>query len=440
MQRTVFRERAAWLALSIIAGVSSGCSTGHATISPPAATILPASSVVTTPSASTATVTRVPPTRAAITPTGTLTLTLWIADDIAPGLTPAGRILTNQLDAFSAANPAIHVKVVSKRTFGKGGLLDFLLTTHNVVPARLPDLVALDLAQVALAAQAGILQPLDGIVPTDLSGDFFAFASQAAHFRNRWMAIPFAADVDHLVYNRNVIRKPPQTWDDFTKQKGSLLLPLGGDSAFLLQYFALGASVTDASDQPALDISATAQVLSLFKRAHDLNLLTASAINVKTGDEAWTNFEAGQASMAQVSASRFIAERSKVPTTLYAPVPTRDGKVKTVAKGWAFALVTNEPVRQGAAARFMQWIVQGDHLAPWLRAARLLPTTRATVPLAVDPPDYAAFIREQLEGAVAMPSTTPDASVSEAWRSAIGGVWKGEASPEEAARNVAGAR
>jgi ABC-type glycerol-3-phosphate transport system substrate-binding protein len=440
MQRTIFREWAAWLALLIVTGMATGCSAANTTASAPAATAVPATSAVATPWVSTAAATRILPTRPAIISAGTLTLTLWIADDIAPGLTPAGRILTNQLDAFSAANPAIRVQVVPKRTSGKGGLLDFLLTTRNVIPARLPDLVALDLSQVPLAAQAGILQPLDGVVPTDLSGDFFAFAAQAAHFRNQWVAVPFAANVDHLVYNRNVIRKPPQTWDEFTKQKGSLLLPLGGDSAFLLQYFALGASVTDASDQPALDVSATAQVLSLFKRAHDLNLVPETAMNLKTGDDVWTNFAAGQASMAQVSASRFIAERSKVPSALYAPVPTREGKVTTIATGWAFALVTNEPARQAAAARFMQWVVQGDRLAPWLRAARLLPTTRATVPLAVDPPDYAAFIREELEGAVPMPSATVDAGSAEAWRSAIVAVWKGQTTPEEAARNATGAK
>jgi ABC-type glycerol-3-phosphate transport system substrate-binding protein len=439
MHGTVFREWAAWLALSIIAGMAAGCSTTDTTASRPAATLVPATSVVTAPSAITAAATRVPPTRPAIASAGTLTLTLWIADDVAPGLTPAGRILKNQLDAFSAANPAIRVQVVPKRTLGKGGMLDFLLTTRNVIPARLPDLIALDLSEVPLAAQAGILQPLDGIVPTELSGDFFAFAAQAAHFRNQWIAVPFAANVDHLVYNRNIIRKPPQTWDDLTRQKGSLLLPLGGDSAFLLQYFALGGSLTDASGQPGLDVSATAQVLSLFKRAHDLNLLPETAMNFKTGDEVWTNFAAGQTSMAQVSASRFIAERGQAPFALYAPVPTREGKVTTMATGWAFALVTNEPVRQAAAARFIQWIAQGDHIAPWLRAARLLPTTRATVPLAVDPPDYAAFIRDELEGAVPMPPAAPDAG-SSAWQSAIMAVWKGQTTPEEAARNAASTR
>ncbi len=437
MQRTVIHVWVAWLALLIITGMAPGCSADKTAISRPTDIVVPATRAATMTTLSSATITRVPATLPAITPAGVLTLTLWMAEDIAPGLTPAGRILKNQLDAFSAAHPAIRVQVVPKKAFGKGGMLDFMLTTRNVVPARLPDLVALDLSEVRLAAQAGILQPLDGVVPTDLSGDFFGFAAQAARYRDQWIAIPFAANIDHLVYNRNVLRKPPQTWDDFTKQKGTFLLPLGGDSAFLLQYFALGASVSDAPDQPALDRSATAQVLSWIKRGHDLNLVPETAINVKTGDEAWTNFAAGQVSMAQVSASRFMSERALVPSALYAPVPTREGKVTTVAMGWSLALVTNEPARQAAAGRFMQWIVQGDRLAPWLRAARLLPTTRATIPLAVDPPDYAAFIREELEGAVPMPPAARDGVTSEAWRAAIAAVWKGQTGPEEAARNLA---
>jgi hypothetical protein len=51
-----------------------------------------------------------------------------------------------------------------------------LLTTNAVVPAQLPDFVTLDLAEVPLAADAGILQPLDLWLPGDLENDFFPFA------------------------------------------------------------------------------------------------------------------------------------------------------------------------------------------------------------------------------------------------------------------------
>ena len=381
--------------------------------------------------------TRVPLTRTPITATSAITLTLWTSEDLAPGATPAGRILRNQFDAFSAANPDIHMDIVLKKPYGKGGLLDFLLTTNAVVPTQLPDLLTLDISEVPLAAEASVLQPLDGWLSADLNNDFFPFAYKAAHYQNQWIAVPFAADMQHLVYNKTAIKKAPATWDDLLKQKMPLLLPLGGDDAFLLQYVAL-MPTSDLPTPLALDPTATAQVLSFFKRAHDLNLLPDAAIGLKNAEEGWPTFAAGQVAQAQVSASRYLAERDKVPNALYAPVPTRDGRVATIATGWAFAMTTTEPVRQAAAARFVQWIVQSERLAPWLRAARRLPVNRTAMLLAVDPPEYAVFLRDELERAAFLPLASPrEIKQAEAWRAAITAVWKGQATPEEAARNAA---
>ncbi len=368
---------------------------------------------------------------------GALTLTLWIVDDIAPGTTGPGRVLRNQLDAFAAANPDIHVDVVPKKPSGKGGMIDFLTSTRSVVPARLPDLVALSTADVPGAAGAGLLQPLDSLLPAEMSADLFPFASLAAHYHNQWIALPIAASIEHLVYNKSAVRKAPVTWDDVTKQKGTMLLPLGGDDAFMLQYFAQGATLTDAANEPAIDAVAVAQTLTFFKRARELGLIPDNALSLKSADDAWPGFAAGQASMAQVSSTRYLSERSKVPNALYAPVPTREGKTVTLASGWALAVITADPTRQAAAARFIQWIVPGEHLAPWLRAVHLIPANRASVALAVDPPDYAGFVRDQLEHATSLPPASSFTRQSEALRNAVSTVWKGQSTPEEAARTAA---
>lgn len=376
------------------------------------------------------------PVATPITSTGALTLTLWTVEDVTPGSTPAGRILRNQVDAFTAANPNIHIEINPKKAFGKGGILDFLMTTQAIVPARLPDLVVLDLSEIPLAAEARLMQPLDNLLASDVSSDFFPFASQAARFGDRWLAVPFAVNIEHLVYNKVTVRKPPQTWDDFTKQKSALLLPLGGDDGFLTQYLALGASL-GTSGSAGIDSGAASQALSFIKRSRDLDLIPDAAINLKTVDEVWSAFAAGQAPMAQVSSFRYMTDRNKYPNAQFAAIPTRDGRLMTLANGWAFAVVTPEPSRQSSAARFIQWIVQGERLAPWLRAARMLPATRATIALAIDPPDYAAFVRDEMERAVALPAPALYSKQAEAWRSAISSVWKGQMTPDEAARLAA---
>lgn len=444
MQRAVTSDRIARIvAIGLVAVVSVACSSTPADNMPITATSAPVASTPATPAVSTTatqSVTRVPPTRPAITPSSAITLTIWMVEELAPGPTPAGRVLRNQMDAFTAANPNINLQVVPKKSSGKGGLLDFLTTTRDVMPDRLPDLIAFDLSEIPQAADAGLVQPLDGLISPDMTGNFFPFAARAARYSNQWLAVPFAADVEHLVYNKTAVRKVPTNWDELTKQKGSFLAPLGGDDAFLLQYLALGATLTDASNQFALDPNATAQVLSFVARMHQLGLVPETALNVKTVDEAWTNFAAGQAAMAQVSASRYLTDRAKTPNALYAPVPTREGKVTTLAHGWAFGMITTAPVRQAAVARFITWIVQGERLAPWLRAAHWLPAHRTSVQLAIDPPEYAAFLRDELEGATALPSASLYGKQSDAWRAGMAAVWKGQTTAEQAARDIVSAK
>jgi ABC-type glycerol-3-phosphate transport system substrate-binding protein len=422
-----------WLiGLSIVALVACAPSSPAQSVTPTPAT----SSSAAAPPETRSSETRVP-TRTPITTTTAITLTLWTTEDLAPGNSPAGRILRNQFDAFTAAHPNIYIEPVLKRPYGKGGVLDFVLTTHAVVPAQLPDLVALDISEIPLAAEPGILQSLDGWLPPELSGDFFPFAYRAARYQNQWVAIPFAVDAQHLVYNKTVVKKPPRTWDDLYRQKQQIILPLGGDDAFLVQYSA----IAPLNDNPApLDWASVTLVLNFVKRTRDLGLLNDAALNAKNVEELWAPFAAGQIPLAQVSVSRFLAEQAKSPNAQFAPLPTRDGKTATMASGWAFAIITKDPARQTAAARFIHWITQGQRLAPWLRAAQRLPAVRSAMPLAVEEIEYAAFLRDALENAVYLPRTPAYARASAAWRAAIANVWKGQLTPEDAARAVTGTK
>lgn len=315
-------------------------------------------------------------------------------------------------------------------------MLDSLLTTRTVVPTLLPDIAMVNAGDISFALEKKLFQPLDGIVSAAFKDDRFPFASQFATFQNQWVAIPFAADVQHLAYNQAAISPAPKTWDDLGRQKTTLLLPLGGDDAFLLQYTSFGASLNN------FDPLAAAQVFAFIKRGHDLNFLPETALNVKGADDAWDAFAQGQVAMAQVWASRYWSERDKVSGNLnaaFAPLPTRDGKIATLASGWALVIVTSDPARQRAAARWIEWILKSERLALFLRAAHRLPVTRGLIAPTVEPKEYAAFMRELLERALPLPSV-PNARQAEAWRAASAAVWNGLTTPENAARNVAGVK
>ena len=87
-----------------------------------------------------------------------LTLTWWTPEFISPKApAPAGPLLAKQLADFEAAHDGkVRVNPVLKARYGKGGLLDFLRTTQPIAPGLLPDIVALDVAELEQAVNHGV--------------------------------------------------------------------------------------------------------------------------------------------------------------------------------------------------------------------------------------------------------------------------------------------
>ncbi len=411
-----------WVGVIVVACAAAVPSPAAPTASTPI-TITPRAAI---PSPALATLIPASPTRTPFVSSAPITLTLWISDEWAQSGTSAGRVLQDHLSAFQKNNPALGVNVVLKKSYGTGGLYDALSTTRDVVPSRLPDLITLDYNELALAAEAQLIQPLNGLFAFEIENDLFPCARLGAPNQNQWLGMGFSADVQHLA----TLAPAPRTWDEFTRQKSDWLIPLASDDALLVQYIGLGAALSAAS--PSIEPGYAAQVLTFYKRARELALIPDAAINLKSSDEAWTLFASRQVSMTLTSATRYLNERAKMPQAQYAPIPTRDGRIAATATGWAFAIVTADPVRRAAAVRWIEWMMQKERLALWTRAAQRIPATRGALALAVEPAEYAAFLRNLLERAVVVNLSPKQA---EAWRNAITAVWKNQAAPEEAARN-----
>jgi ABC-type glycerol-3-phosphate transport system substrate-binding protein len=367
----------------------------------------------------------------------TITLTVWLPEDLAPGETRAGRVLRAQYDAFDQAHPQIRLDVLLKKPYGKGGLLDFLLTAQTVVPDLLPDVIALDAREVPAAARAGLLQPLDADFPAGTFADLFDPAQKMAQRAGHWIALPALLDVQHLVYDPRVLTTAPRSWDDVLTGSEAFLFPADGDDGFLLQYLSLGGRVVDEGGQPVLDVPETAQVLDFYLRARNAGLISDAALGLKTVGDVWPIYAAGQAAMAQVSGRQYFTEREKLTQGAYAAVPTREGQSATLATGWVYAVVTRDPARHTAAVEFLRWLHSPDNLGRWAATARQFPASRSAFAIAVEPAGYADFARDLLDHAYAMPADEQIARSSRAWRLAVAAVLKGQATPNEAALEAA---
>jgi multiple sugar transport system substrate-binding protein len=366
-----------------------------------------------------------------------ITLTLWTTEIFFPTeADDSGQILAQQWQAFEAAHPDVTIEYVLKKPYGKGGILDFLNTALAAAPTVLPDLVILDTFELNEAAEAGLIQPLDELVSSELQQDLFPFARRS--FDGQLMGIQFEADIEHLIYNTNKIDSPPMTWREVLSDSVAYIFPAGGEGglandAFLIQYLAVGGRLDDESGKPLLDEDALAQVLQFYKDGLETGVIPPSVLEFEGLDDCWPVYVSAKAAMSNVSSAKYLADRGLLKNTSFAAIPTRDGNIGTLSKGWALAVVTEDPGRQAAAAQLIEWLLEPENTADWNLAAGHLPTRQEAFDYLGTTDDYFPFVRRQLANVYPRPMASAYEKIGRALQRAIQDVLQGEASPEAAA-------
>jgi multiple sugar transport system substrate-binding protein len=373
-----------------------------------------------------------------------ITLTIWTTEAFSPTQAiTTGKILAEEVASFQARRPDVRVEFVLKKPYGKGGILDFLLSTGAIVPDLLPDLVAIDLDELARAVEAGMVQPLDGLIPAELLNDLYPAARAASSVDGKLFGLQYQADLDHLAYDNAMVSVPPASWSGVLDNPGPYTFPAGGQAelvndAFLIQYLAVRPwPAEDDPDAPFLEKDALIAVLQFYQDGASRGILPARILEYKTTDESWRDYLAGQAAMTETSAHRYLLERDSAPGTSVAGIPGINGPAAAINRGWALALVTSDPERQAAALQFAVDFLAPETAGRWNWAARSLPTRQAALDYwgsdAGTADSYSAFAHQQLLAARPRPAIPNYAQTAAALQQAVEAVLTGTASPEEAA-------
>lgn len=442
LRKQGFRANSALLALLFLfiflgAGLS-GCQKGFYSLPSPPAEAKPSPQAAANSPQETLAPTQ---TEESPTPAPIITLTIWTKESFSPAEGEAGQVLNEIFSAFSEKHPDVHIEYALKKPYGKGGLLDFLRTTSQVVPAALPDLIVIDTTELNKAAREGLVQPLDGLLGREILDDVFPFAIQACSLDGHLMGMQFEADIEHLAYNAGLLPAPPLTWADTFTRGAIYLFPGGGEEekvndAFLIQYIALGGQFVDKNGLPALDKELLVKVLEFYQEGRKRNVIPLSILECKTLDDSWAFYLAGKAAMANVDSHLYLLEGLGRPDTSFAPIPTQDGRPMTISRGWAVALVTSDQARQALAAELIASLMRPEMNAAWNRAAGHLPTRRAALDDIGLPEDYLAFLRTQMEAARPRPSMPAYDNLAKALQRAIQNVLLNDVSPAEAVEGV----
>jgi multiple sugar transport system substrate-binding protein len=366
-------------------------------------------------------------------------LTLWTVEAISPRAEgEAGRVFGSGLRAFENTYPDISISVVLKNESGKGSVLDYLRTAGQAAPSVLPDVVVLNIVDLAQAARTGLVVPLDGLVSPLLVSDLLPAARAAGTIDGQLVGIPFEMDVEHLIYNTNKVTSTPIVWTDVISANTNYVFPAKGrnglvNDAFLIQYLALGGRLQNEEGQPFLDEQALRTVLGYYRQGVEEGVISPDVLTISTPDDIWPIYISAQVGITHVNAHRFLSDRSVLRSTQFADIPTREGTPLTIGRGQVLAIVARDPAQQAAASRLIEWLMAPDNNAMWNRTRAYIPTRYAAFDMLGNNDPYWPFLRRQLEIAVPPPAFPEYDQIGRVLQQAVVEVLSDEATPEEAA-------
>jgi ABC-type glycerol-3-phosphate transport system substrate-binding protein len=371
-----------------------------------------------------------------------ITLTIWVPPVMAQSAESGQGYLYRVNQSLLTSFPLLRPIVVTKGLSGPGGMVNLLISTRPIDPSRLPDLVVIDAAELSTLEHAGVLKPLNPLFPQSLWDDTYPFALQAVRSGSNYMAVPFVTDIVLLVYNSQMVASPPRSWADLPASQSEYIFPAGngnGSSAdtLILQYLALGGKLQQDDGQTTFDPILATQVLRNYLAAVDAGIIPANIRGLSTFADCWELYFAGEVGMTNAPYSLYAQSRSQLTRSRYAAIPTLNGQTTTLAHSWVWVIVTDDPDRREAAARYIEAAIQPEQAASWAKAQSELPTRRSALALAVDDLAFRQFLDTLLTNAYPYPNLEAYPRIQQAIGTAIEGVFDGLMTPERAAMNAA---
>jgi len=358
---------------------------------------------------------------------------VWLPPEFTPDVsTRGGQVLADQIQAFETAHPGAAVEIRTKADAGTGGLLNALATAANSAPSVLPDVIALSRDDLAAASAAGLVAPLDGLLPAETLSDYYPYAQTMARVGGVWVGLPFAANARVLAYMNTTYDSPPLRWTDVIT--GPIALPVTESSGLTVldSYLAAGGTLVDANNKLHLDSEVLASTLQAYQHLQTAGLLLPTTLDYADPATTWQALRDRRAVMAITDTDRFLAEYFRVSGSDVTMLPTAGEPPVALADGWAWAVVNTSPERHALAAALIQWLSAPAQNGLWSQATAVLPA-RADSLAVWTQPGLASLVADVETHAQLQPTAAVLAAIGPALQEALAAVLNGRATPFAAA-------
>ncbi len=229
------------------------------------------------------------------------------------------------------------------------------------------DVFDLDVVWPAEFAQAGYLEPLDRYIQRDgiHMDDYVEGAVEAARYNGQQWAMPKFMDTGLLYYRSDIVKEPPETWDELLQQSKEYQGTKGTKYGFIFQgkqYEGLvcnfieyigsyGGEVLDEQGKVAIDSEDTMQGLSMMAHIAQSDMVPG---NVTTITEIETDaiYGEGEAVFNRQWPYHYAVmnqESSEVKGDVeVAPLPKGDERSAPALGGWMTGINKNSDHKQEA--------------------------------------------------------------------------------------------
>ncbi len=376
------------------------------------------------------------PIPTAVAPT---TMVIWWPEPLAPlDNAEANELLSEHISAFKAAQGNIEVQLRRKLEMGIGGIMSTLRTASPVAPGALPDLTLMRREDLLIAAQSGLIYPLEGYVSSAVLNDLYPAALSLGRVDGQLYGLPYMLDVQHMAYSDPGAEQVPSQFAQMLNQQVTFALPAAqasqANNVLLTQYLDAGGELPD-SESLGLDVESLARVLRFYEDAVNQDLINSSVLSYTSPYDYQNRLFNNTLDAGVVTSSVFLNWRQLGQTLGFGPVPTESGAIIGELDGWMWVMTTSSADRQALAGRFLNWMLDASEQGSYSRAVNMIPSQRTALQTWPDDP-YITFVRQVLSNALLPLTSAEDESVVRAMQSALIAVISSETTAEEAAQDL----
>jgi ABC-type glycerol-3-phosphate transport system substrate-binding protein len=363
------------------------------------------------------------------------TFIIWVPPLLAPDTT-AGSLLAEHLKTFENAYALLKIEIRVKDESGASGILETLSSASLVAPSTLPDIVLLDPVNLNTAALKGLIEPLDQILPTPKTPEFYSFAINAAFVDSIFYGLPLFSEAEAFAYRKESFEVEPKDWADLLDSTETILFPLGDQTSkfTLIQYISIGGMLVDDKGSPTIDTALLTDLFMFYLSANETGQLPLYALQLPEAEDTWLALTQGNTNAAVIPVE-VLQEALTGDAYLVAPWPTRDGSGVTPTRTLSWAVVAKDDQQLDHASQVLQWLSEPTFLGKISQSLGMIPVTPTALQEWSDP-EASAILSRLIRVAVPEPNAEEITTFGTLLWNAVEDVLNERSTPQTAAESI----